>query len=380
MFKNENLTVEVDGNISVDDLVGLRADGFDVTRSAHVGNLSAYNLTLAEAGIPLLLVDHNQTGRDTNYFPELVMSRAAEEQIAPLGKIVCRTAVDDGQYLDQVHVSGIVSALPGADVVTNTEYVRQNVDIAEATVAAAEVLVPDLFNRITTDDGIMQRISNGRFAGAEIMQLADDPRAEKIMRVLPNVVDVVIGFAVQARESGRETIYHISGPDMVKYFKGEAELVSRLYAQVAALPGMGDLPKSLDVKIVPGSSAVFATTKSKEAELLALEEAIVELVAYEESSGQERKAFFTGPSAKDAGARQEIIGRINGTLEELRQSIVLAAAEIPEITKGPRNPKFVTQYDVAREGLVVAGINRTLTFEKLNQMRGLIVQGLEGLS
>lgn len=50
------LEIITEPNVSIDDLVAVQATGVSVVRSAHVGNLAPYNLSLAAAGIPILSV------------------------------------------------------------------------------------------------------------------------------------------------------------------------------------------------------------------------------------------------------------------------------------------------------------------------------------
>jgi len=372
MNRIENVTINIDANLSINELVEKIREGFDVQRSAHVGNLSAYNLTLADAGIPMLLVDQNQTGKDSNYYPELVMTREGMDQVAPFGRIVCRTAVESGQFLDDMHIESIERALPDSTVYTNTSFLRENLDISEAVVGLGFQYGPEMFGRVSTAEGVMQPVSYESVTGLEIMQLADDPREAKVMRVMPNVLDIVICFAVQARNSGRDVIYHVSGPDMVKYIKKETAQINFFYDLLAQLPTMSDLPKKLRVEIAPGASAVLATTTAKKAELEAIEESLGRLFACEEKSAAERRAFFTGPNSKDDEARNALIEGFRTATENLRASLFDVVRELPEIAKGPRNPGFITQYDVTEEGLVVSGLNTSLSFAKLQNIKSLI--------
>ena len=377
MNTTENVTININGDLSVDELVSKMGEGYDVQRSAHVGNLSAYNLTLADAGIPMLLVDHNQTGKDSNYYPDLVMNREGSTQIAPMGRIVCRTTIDgSGQFLDELHIAAIERALPDSVVFTNTSNVRDNTDIAEAAMDIGLQYRPEMFGRVSTADGVMQRVDFETVQGVDIMQLADDPREAKLMRVMPNVLDIVIGFAAQARNSGKDVIYHVSGPDMVKYINNELGQINFFYDLLTQLPGMGDLPKKLQVEIAPGASAVLATTTAKKAELEAIEEAVGNLFRYEEISAAERKAFFTGPNSKDSEARNALVSGTKAVLDNLRNNLFDVVRDLPEITKGPKKPGFITQYDVAEEGLVVSGLNTSLSFAKLQKIKGLLDQAM----
>src|SRR5690606_33150350 len=183
--------------------------------------------------------------------------------------------------------------------------------------------------------------------------------------VMPNALDIVIGFAAQARTSGRDTIFHVSGPDMVKYFRSEVERAGYLYGRLAELPSMKDVPAKLNVEIVPAASAVLANTTVRKAELEILETALAEFIAHEKKSDADRRAFFTGPNKADRLAGQELVDSINSKAATLRQQVSTAVSAIPEIVKGPRNPGFVTQYDVIEEGLIVSSLNMALTFNEL---------------
>lgn len=175
------INVVNDDSVSITDLVAKQLAGFSVLRSAHVGNLSPYNLTIAEAGIPLLSVDHTVTGADTNYFPELELSRADVQKVANLGKIVSRAATYGGVHLDQKHLEAVSFAVPGSQVFTNTEYLQSNEAIAGEIVGIALDESPQLFTRLATPEGnaIKRPRVDSMVSHVGVMQLNDDPKAAK---------------------------------------------------------------------------------------------------------------------------------------------------------------------------------------------------------
>lgn len=365
----ETLQIQTNDNLSINDLVALKAQGFSVLRSAHVGNVSPYNLSLAAAGIPLLLVDHNVTGVDKNYFPELLLSQDGETRIADDGVVTSRVQTVGGSFLDEVHINGIIEALPGTDVFTNSEYLRRNERIAgEITKIALQNLAP-YFERIVQSDGTTQKMNNaaGLVGSLEVLQLSNDHRAEKAAVLLPNIVDIMANFVIEQLLSERDIQYHISGPDMVIYIGSLQPELELFYEKLKREASFGArLPQTLSVQMIPAATARFATAGQFQPELLGLFAQLDDSVDVLASIARERKAFFSEGLQKDTTAKQKFITSIDKRKSAIESAIVMQAEAVPGLFVEPRQKGFITQYDVVnRGGLFVASQNKELTFREL---------------
>lgn len=372
----ETLNIERNDQISIDDLVARQAEGFSVLRSAHVGNFSPYNLTLAAAGIPILCVDHTITDVDTNYFPETVIREGEAARIAAGGLVVCRAKVQDAsqdndRFVDEFHLGRVRQAIPQAKVFTNSEYLRANETMTGEIVRAALATSPHLFERLVLSDGRTQKEPGAArmVPVLGIMQLNDDIRAEKTAVIMPNVVDIMANFVIETLQSGRDTQYHLSGPAMVRYIKTLVPDLVKLYEAVRRSASFGQrLPERLNVQLVPTAEARFATTAARRPRL----ESLLDTVQAAETELAElavrRKAFFSGHSRTPAETKAFTtqVGREQAEAEGL---IAAQAATIPELFIDPGTRGFVTQFDVSAEGgLFVAPINRQGTMAELSKL------------
>src|SRR5690606_26106525 len=141
-----------------------------------------YNQVLANAGVTMLLVDHNVTGIDSNYVPEAIIAGGQATLLTEEGQLSMRTKVtnpanDEPTYLDQLHSSSLMQAFPATEIFTNTNYLRDNVAMAGEIVAICSKEMPELFRRgIQKDETTTSNLRTQRSVDAEnVLQLTDDP-------------------------------------------------------------------------------------------------------------------------------------------------------------------------------------------------------------
>lgn len=372
-MNNGKLEIIKDDSVSLDDLVDLRASGVSVMRSAHVGNLAPYNMAVAEAGLPVLSVDHTITGVDRNYFPEVAGTVDSRVTVARTGKLVCRSVTGSGDvYLDELQLRSVHTAIPQAQVLTSTEYLSANAPVVSEIVLLARKEEPGLFDRAAMPDGSVLRRdgSADMLDSCGILQLSDDPRAKRTAVLLPNAVTILSNFVIETLVSERDVQYHISGPDMVRYIGDILPVMQRLYSQLTETASYrADLPKQLEVRLVPGAEARFATTRSRQPILDSLIEAYGACQAETAELATERRVFFASGQAGDVNTKTaflQSVGRRKSAVEEVLAERIVA---MPELFVEPRTPRPVTQYDVAAEGgLYVPDITRTYSMARLALM------------
>jgi len=372
MTETDQLQLIKDDSLSVNDLVGLQEAGFSVLRSAHVGNLTPYNLTLAEAGIPILSVDHTITGVDRNYLPEQVVTQEGASLLAPSDKLVCRVLLGTGTYLDELHTGAAREAVPGANIFTNTEYLRANESVAGEIVMLTAQEFPEYFNRLALPDGSTAYVDDAaRYLGTlGIMQLNDEPRAEREAIIMPNIIDIVTNFVVEYLRTEQPVQYHLSGPDMIKYIDQLMPDVQQLYGRIKEATSFGtQLPPQLLVYLVPTAKAKFATTAARQPlldELLGVMEVVDASLA---GLRTERKAFFASEAARDQSQRADFLTNVMQAEMDLNVELGERLAALPELLPEPPDPGAITQYDVLQEGgLYVAPINRELSMAELAEV------------
>lgn len=380
-----NIEIQPEPNVSIADLQTLQRQGFSVLRSAHVGNMRGYNLTLADAGIPFMLVDHNivtdnpNNGGDRNYLPGAVVTKETLRPlpVSQLGGLSLKTTVED-EFVDTFHIRHMREAFPDTEIVTNTDYVRAEEAVSSLIVNTALATQPESFTRVVEADGTIRKAEEGSsFANLAptygILQLNDDPRTERGI-MIPNDVDMLIGFVIEALRTQRPEQYHLSGPDMKQYTKDLncRQRINSLFNDVRQRTPLGDLlPDQLVVKLVPTDEARFVTTSGRAPALQALFDLLAEKDILRARKGDfmrtnppelERDAYVSASRQQEAALRQEI-GEIAGELDELF---------VP-----PREAPFVSQYDAIETGLFMPSENSTLPMsalaaltKQLRKMRG----------
>jgi hypothetical protein len=349
-----SIIIEQSPNLSLQDIVAEHQRGTSVLRSAHVGNARGYNLALAELGIPFLLVDHtivaSQPGQlgDKNYLPGSIVTREAIQPLAAceLGGLSLRTTAEcpetgSTRYIDEIHTDTLAQAFPETSFVTNTEYVRTEELVANEVIRVAATTMPHLFTRqVTAEDHLITAEEDHNFAAQalsdSVLQLSDNPRVDKGV-ILPNEVDIVLNFVIEALKSDNDKQIHLGGPDMPGYVKKAEfqENISRLYSELLKRPFFRSrLPEILIVQLVPTHYAEFVTTGN-------------------------RRALVTA-----------VLDSFQPGENPTRQANCAAALEnTPELLIDVRSAPYTSQYDLlAENGLWMPEVNTTLTMAQLRTL------------
>ena len=386
-----SININLEPNLSLQDVVTAQQEGYSVMRSAHVGNLRGYNLAVASLGIPVLLVDHNVVAQypddfgDRNYLPGSIVRR---DSITPLpvnrlGGLAMQTTTQDGQYLDQLHIASLQQAFANTSFFTNTSYVRSQESISGEIAKIALTTMPELFKRVVESDGSIQQATEAKRNYAfladsyGILQLNDDPRQERGL-LLPNEVDILNNFVVEALRSGRSRQLHLSGPDMKDYAMTTnlRDILNRLYKEVLELASFRrSLPEDIQVDLIPAAEARFASSRSQTRQLYT----IFDYLSYEDRVKEEKSAFFQSPNRQDDAQRDEFLAQIKTKEALVIDGLNLAVAEAKELFNGPRQAPFTSQYDVINEGgLVMPGQNTHLSLENLRKLTKRLTKRFSG--
>jgi len=360
------ISLQITDTESLSSLAERQQQGFSVMRSAHIGNARAYNLAFANAGVSMLLVDHNVTGVDKNYCPESIIKDGKRWPIAELGQLSFRALVTEGsnkRYVDEFHSEGLRTAFPDTSIETNTSYLRRNESLVGEITRCAVASMPELFQRfVETDEAATSKdpITASRLAEqGKIIQLADDPRYER-GALLPNEVDILANFVIELIASGRSEQYHVSGPDMVKYMtrpkskddpRTPLQIINTLYSELCLRSPLGlQFPDALTVKLIPGSAAKFATTTKRSDNLDNLLAAIADTKDELITLNKARGAFFKTKESKDKMARQSFIAASNNTREQIASAFRQVADQCEDLFVDATSAPFMSQYDVIDEG------------------------------
>lgn len=379
--------------MSLQDIKSAADSGVSVMRSAHIGNHRPYNLAIASLGIPMLLVDHTVVAQfpeeqgDRNYLPGSIVTR---EKITPLvvsgiGSLSLQTTVvspenDEVVFLDELHTQALRTTFPHTPIVTNCEYVRSEEAISQAVASVALAEFPELFTRVIERDGTIRKSAVGtNFAHLSdsygILQLNDDPHVERGV-LLPNEVDIVLNFIIEALRSSRDTQIHLSGPDMKIYTERPKlqQLLSTLYNAVRDSVDFGSkLPDILTVKLIPADEARFTTTAQQAEQLHQLSQILCDEAALRAEAQQ----FFRSDAARSPAQKQAYLAKKDLLTTSTNDLLRDLTPSLEPFLLGPREAPFTSQYDVAAgDPLFVMPENHTLSMAALKLLTKRIRKGL----
>lgn len=385
------INIELTPNMSLKDVKDAADSGVSVMRSAHVGNHRAYNLAIANLGIPMLLVDHTIVSQfpeqkgDANYLPGSIVT---QEGITPLyvngvGRLAMQASIttpEDGRtmFVDEFHKQNLQTVFPDTPIFTNSEYIRDNEDIASAVLKIAIQEMPELFTRAIESDGTIRRKSEGDFSALidsyGILQLSDDPHRSKGL-LIPNDVDIVLNFIVEALLSEKDTQIHLSGPDMKQYMKDPSRIsrINQLYECVRRVAHFGNqLPETLTVKLLPADEARFASTASSAESL----EQLSQLLAEEAALAIEAQEFFQSEESNDTSQKRSFLAKKTLVAKSITQALRDLNPSLARFLIGSKEAPFMSQYDLlAGNQLFVMAENYTLSMTALKGLTQRIKKG-----
>lgn len=260
-------------DLSMSDIVQLGRDHL-VKVTPHVGNWTPARLVLPTLGISILCVDHTIGLKDRNAHPHLLIHGGEAHVLCDYADRLtthsCVTRkVNSGMYrvgtsLSEVHIGTIRSLYPSADIVTHSEHLREYRDITLAVLEEATH-----FSRSATwwrrvnEDGVVTH-----YRSKDLPRYWKDYQPhifpltnEREGWLIHNRVSILMDVILQSRMGKEPEIYHLSGPDMVRYLGGEIETISAMYDQMRKR--LGFTQETVTFNLVPFASFRFATRASQ---------------------------------------------------------------------------------------------------------------------
>jgi hypothetical protein len=259
-----------DGSVSLQDLQQKMTDGYSVVKSPHVGNQHPSNLVCAALGIPLNVVTFTSGERDKNFHPHLQIKDGVGTQISdpsvwtPFSVSTCGAAIED------VHAGSIQQRFPKLSIQSDCGLMTTHQALAETVLRVITTTTQRLWYREVSTDGVVTKhrgeaVADWDHISRDVFRVSNDTAGW----VIPNRAHILFEFVLQSLESGRDSIYHLSGPQMVGYICGVQKTLSKSYDVLRKeLP---ILPETLQVHVVPVASARMVTHKNNSVAFDALE-------------------------------------------------------------------------------------------------------------
>jgi hypothetical protein len=263
--------LRVRDDLSVDDITRL-AQSHVVRVTPHVGNWTPARLVLPTLGLSILCVDHTIANRDINAHPHLIIKGGEKRAICKhVDRLTTHAYVTEalpnygiGTSLTEVHVGAMRKLFPTADIKTHSEHLKEEREITLAVLEEAMGLSRSMvWWRKVDCDGLVRQFRKKELprTWAEYAHDIFPLTNEKEGWLVHNRIAILMDVVLQSRLGTESEIYHLSGPDMVRYLGSEIESLSRLYDRVRTRLG---LPQgTITFNLVPFASFRFATRQSQ---------------------------------------------------------------------------------------------------------------------
>lgn len=269
------VVLRIRDDLSANDIVRL-AQNHLVEATPHVGNWTPARLVLPTLGVSILCVDHTIGVKDRNAHPHLLIAGGkAYELCDKPDRLTTHTYVtrkaNGGMYpvgtsLSEVHVGTIRHLYPCADIATHMEHLREHRDITLTVLEEVTNLSRSAtwWRRVDVEGRVTcYRSKDLPRCWSDIERDIFPLTKEREGWLIHNRVAILMDIILQSRLGREREIYHLSGPDMVKYLGYEIETLSRMYDHVRRRLGL--IQETVTFNLVPFASFRFATRVSQAA-------------------------------------------------------------------------------------------------------------------
>lgn len=350
------LVIQHRPDLSVAGLLRIQASGGAVMRSAHFGNWSPSNLSVAAVGLRCVLINTTITGRDTTYHPAGVitgrrlhggLARAGNALVTlsrvrqPPKAVVLRPYFPLGANLASAHLDALAKAVPDAVLGTYADFLCEHEDLAAAVLEICTDHRPDLWQRradvhrgVEDLGGAPQRPRSwAELCAQGVVGFAGATEGW----LIPKTLIILTMAVIDALAHRTSEVYHLSGPSMVQYIGRLGPDLQQLYQAVA--PRLA-LPQELIFNLAPTALMTLGAPTTARRSVDRLVEAWLAV------SGSRRHA--TLPAL--ASQRAEFFETRQAERLRARTELAWAAAECAFPFHRSDRPEFCSQYDLLELG------------------------------
>lgn len=260
-------------DLSITDIMQLARNHL-VKVTPHVGNWTPARLVLPTLGVSILCVDHTIGIKDRNTHPHLFIRDGEVQLLCHTGdRLTTHSRVTEssrcgtyavGTSLSQVHVGAVRSLYPSAHIVTHTEHLQTDRETVLAVLEEVSrvSMTASWWRRVDTE-GVVTNYQRKNLPKSwwEVAQNIYSVTNQSEGWLIHNRVAILMDIIQQSRHGEEPEIFHLSGPDMVRYLGGELEVISRMYDSVRKRLGLRQ--EIITFNIVPFASFRFASRTSQ---------------------------------------------------------------------------------------------------------------------
>ncbi|MCE7936679.1 hypothetical protein DYH10_02740 [Candidatus Saccharibacteria bacterium CPR2] len=380
----DSFQISVDDSMTLPELRDMD-EKFAVFRTSHVGNHYPANLAWYGLGGRTYTYDRTINGVDNNYHPDMLIKNNAAQRLygssdQEVGILTTHARIENilqdspveirlGMLALQLHTESLQSAFPYTIIKTHSDHIRDNQDVIDETITLLHNAgYSDQYRRCVNEFGEVSDIANPEEAIRKQGIYSVNGRDETGV-LMSNEHNFIIYGITEALRTGNGTMYHLSGPDMVKYASSLSDRLGQQYTYLREKASFGkDLPEKIDMRIVPTAGARFVVRAALKDQLDALVDTYETHSIEEEIAQEQARAVFTDPDLSEE--EKKLYAKRSREEKQVRilefDSLIQANADI---FTGIQNANFVSHYDHLKEdGVYVHPVIYEKPLSKLNAM------------
>lgn len=230
------LNLNLSNKITPEELQQAKESGHSLARSADLGNMKKYNQAFGEMGAKLILMDENFIGGNGNPEIEVGKNVLTNEKKGIITRIKSN---ESGEYLDQIHLKNSRKLAPNSEIITETNYIQDNIQVFQAIVESAFKNAPEIFKNAQILDKNSAIPKKDAFIAEQFAKkgafipLLNDPRHEAGLRV-PGEIVLATEFLTESILTQKPDIFHGAGNDMAKYISGKIGVLNKIFSGLNA--------------------------------------------------------------------------------------------------------------------------------------------------
>ncbi len=343
------LKVQIRNDLSFSDLVNLQSSGKSVIKTPHVGNVYLNNLLVADLGIKMLFYDRTLGYKDFNFHPHRVVRAkedpidiASPEILTTHNVVNCRkdlgfiSGLCQDMSIVDFHMNSLQTVIPDIDAITYTDYLQEHKSLVMKILKMLnqDPRILSEWNRYVDTFGILQQRSPGSWLDVEpfIFGLTNS----QFGWLIPNSITILLSGIIEAVVTGCNEVFHLSGPDMVRYIN----MHKRFFMLAQSVVDASDIPVDIIFNLIPVAENRLVVPSSYKESLDNLIDAYINIKSAEISRGALAK------KVTDSTERSALFDNFKKQRAKEREALQIAISECTVIFYDIRSARYFSQYDM----------------------------------
>jgi hypothetical protein len=343
-------------DVSVADLLRQKAMGASVMKTPHVGSWYPNNLAMAQLGISMNVYDRTYGKADRNFHPHTVVQGGMAIKIGAADQLMTHARahtshqvgtflIKEGELIANRHMDSLRKVMPDAELQRFTSYLQQHGDVVLQMAAVTFEVFSRMWTRYVDVDGTVHERQVTSWKTVAVQGVYGLNGNEQGW-IIPNVLNVLITGVIEARETNRTDVWHLSGPDMYRYIGKYHKPLETAYERIveAGLSPFGEI----HFHLIPIADMRFTVPMSKREQL----DVLVDMLLAVEYNEQEYSDRIRSAIKSE---KQTVIETVKVARTVDRDRLRHAIADCMEVRYDIYQAAYWSQYDmlVTGEGLYI---------------------------